>query len=298
MRPRLKTYADLPGDGGARVLEQVLEQRKRITAALAGVRRVVALGSGKGGVGKSTLTACLAIGLRRAGRRVCVLDADLNGPCMARVLGCVGARALPGEGGLLVPKTAHGIGVLSFGSFLGETEPLEFSSVAAGDSFTWRATKEFTTLAEILEKTDWGEQDILLVDLPPGAERFVQYGEFFGPDASLVMITTPSVLAQEVVQRSLRALEKSGGRMIGYIENMSGYFCADCGAVKPLFKTSPDLRPKAPCLGTVPFDPQLADVELMQRANAGEQPLFTEAIFPIIRELERRLETGDEVSVC
>jgi len=254
----VKGYHDIVGDGGSRVLEQVAEQRTRITDGLAGVRHLVAIGSGKGGVGKSTLTLHLAGALRAKGLRVAVFDADFNGPSLARMSGVQQAMFVPGSDKVTLPRSSNGIGVFSMGSLIPESEALEFESAARGESHTWRATREFALLGEILGSFDWGTLDLLLFDLPPGAERTVQYADFLGPRSFFVLVTIPSEVARGVVARSVAALAKGHHRMLGYVENMSGYYCRDCDAVKPLF-ISPEVSSlEIPCLGTVPFDPELA----------------------------------------
>jgi ATP-binding protein involved in chromosome partitioning len=289
----VKGYHDIVGDGGSRVLEQVAEQRTRITDGLAGVRHLVAVGSGKGGVGKSTLTLHLAGALRARGLRIAILDADFNGPSQARMAGVqaalfvppplpTGSGAASGSQRVALPRTRNGIGVFSMGSLVPESESLEFESAAHGESHTWRATREFALLGEILGSFEWGALDLLMFDLPPGAERTVQYADFLGPfdraqggpRVSFLLVTIPSEVSRGVVARSVAALSKGPNRVLGYVENMSGYYCRDCNAIKPLF-ASPDPfdsaqgkpfdaaqgRPSGlgiPCLGTVPFDPELA----------------------------------------
>jgi ATP-binding protein involved in chromosome partitioning len=260
----MKGYYDIAGDGGSRVLEQVAEQRARITDGLAGVRHLVAVGSGKGGVGKSTLTLHLAGALRARGLRIAILDADFNGPSQARMAGVQGALFVPGSHKVALPRTTNGIGVFSMGSMIPESEAVEFESAAQGESQTWRATKEFAVLGEILRSFEWGELDLLMFDLPPGAERTVQYADFLGPRTSFVLVTIPSEVSRGVVARSIAALSKGSHRVLGYVENMSGYYCHDCNAVKPLFSSSETPSLGIPCLGTVPFDPELA-----RRCDAG-----------------------------
>jgi len=261
----VKTYHDISGDGGSRVLEQVAEQRARIADGLAGVRHLVAIGSGKGGVGKSTLTVQLAGALRASGLRVAILDADFNGPSQARMAGVERAVFVPGSHRVALPRTATGVGVFSMGSVVPESEALEFESVARGESQTWRATREFALLGEVLGAFEWGTLDLLLVDLPPGADRTVQYADYFGERASFLLVTIPSQVSRGVVARSIAALDKCPNRLLGYIENMSGYYCRDCNAIKPLFESvrldsaeGRAARLDIPCLGTVPFDPELA----------------------------------------
>jgi ATP-binding protein involved in chromosome partitioning len=274
----MKSYHDIAGDGGSGVLEQVADHRARIADALSGVRHLVAVGSGKGGVGKSTLTLHLADALRARGLRIAILDADFNGPTQARMAGVQRATFGFGEtrGGTKValPRTRTGVGVFSMGSLIGEADALDFESVARGESQTWRATREFALLGQILESFDWGRLDLLMFDLPPGAERTVQYADFLGAidqardttRTAFLLVTIPSEVARGVVARSVAALSKGAHRVLGYVENMSGYYCRDCDAIKPLF-ASPDASTSAawprpgldiPYLGAVPFDPELA----------------------------------------
>jgi len=267
----MKTYHDIQGDGGSDVLGQVQAQARQIGQALAGVRRLVAIGSGKGGVGKSTVTMALAHSLSRQGRRgkrVTILDADLNGPSQARLAGLEGRPWVPGERGLVPPRRPDGIAVVSVGSLLPDAAPLAFETVSSGEQQTWRATREMALFAQILASTDWGELDVLLLDLPPGTERTVQFAQTLAGVGrlGLVMVTIPSAVARGVVARTLSALAEldqteAGPRVLGYVENMAGYYCHACGAVRPLF---PEASPgeavplDAPCLGRIPFDPELA----------------------------------------
>jgi len=262
----MKRYHDIVGDGGSGILEQVAEQRARIADGLAGVRHLVAVGSGKGGVGKSTLTLHLAGALGARGLRIAILDADFNGPSQARMAGVQGALFVPGRHKVALPRTRDGIAVFSMGSVIPESESLEFESAAQGESHTWRAIREFALLGEILGSFEWGALDLLMFDLPPGAERTVQYADFLGafdsaqggPRVSFLLVTIPSEVARGVVSRSVAALSKGSNRLLGYVENMSGYYCRDCDAIKPLFTSSEIPRLGIPCLGSVPFDPELA----------------------------------------
>ncbi len=294
----VKGYADLAGDGGSDVLGQVLAQRRAIAAALAGVERVVAVGSGKGGVGKSTLTLALARAHAARGARVAILDADFNGPTQAHMAGLGGAPWVPGEGGrLALPRRAlpggGSLGVVSLGSLLGAAQELAFDTVSHGEQHTWRATREFAMLGQLLAAVDWGELDLLLCDLPPGAERSVQFAQFFAAAAgegrvAFVMVTIPSDLSRGVVARSLTALAAAGAPAAGWIENMDGYLCPGCGELRPLFPEA--ATPLAgPCLGRVPFDPRLAAL-----CDGGWRP-GDEAGLPslaAVAEVARRLDAA------
>ena len=254
----MKTYHDITGDGGSDVIGQVVAKRSKIAASLSQVRHMIAVGSGKGGVGKSTLTMQLAEALRASGARVAILDADLNGPTQARLGGVRGAPVVPGVHGLIPPRTASGIAVVSMGALVPESEAVDFDSVSSGDSYVWRATREFAAFGDLLAGVTWGALDFLLVDLPPGAERTFQYAEFLGEAASFVLVTIPSDVSRGVVSRAIAAMRKTPNRILGYVENMSGYYCEGCDAVRSLFTGTATVDLDLPRLGAVPFDPELA----------------------------------------
>jgi ATP-binding protein involved in chromosome partitioning len=286
----VKGYHDIVGDGGSDVAGQVVAKRNKIAASLAGVRHTVAIGSGKGGVGKSTLTMQLASALRVTGASVAVLDADLNGPSQARLAGLSATTLVPGPGGLVMPRTKSGVGVVSMGLVVPESKALDFESVADHDSYFWRATREFSLLGDLLAGVAWGSLDFLLVDLPPGAERTVQYAEFLGPGARLVLVTVPSDVSRGVVSRSIAALAKAPNRVLGCVENMKGYACSGCGTVRPLFPESGSVDLGIPLLGSVPFDPALAAA-----CDRGELPEASSPAWKAIRALAETIRHSLEV---
>jgi ATP-binding protein involved in chromosome partitioning len=287
----MKSYEEIVGDGGSRVVEQVVAQREKIARNLSGVRFVVAVGSGKGGVGKSTMTMRLGAALQRSGQSTAILDADINGPTQARLAGLQGVPLVPGSDGLALPRTADGLGVISLGGTVPESASVDFESLAQGDSHVWRATQEFNVLGGLLATVEWGELEFLLLDLPPGAERTFQYAEYLGPTASFVLVTIPSDLSRGVVARSVAALEPTPNRLLGYVENMKGYYCAGCGEVKPLFPESDEVDLGIPSLGSVPFDPELArGSDRGEPLPKGMRSEPDEALNEIAATLRRSLE--------
>src|SRR5262249_61199359 len=144
------------------------------------------------------------------------------------------------------------------GALVPESEAVDFDSVASGDSYVWRAIREFSAFGDLLAGVHWGALDFLLVDLPPGAERTFQYAEFLGEAAAFVLVTIPSDVSRGVVSRAIAAMRKTPNRILGYIENMAGYYCESCDDVRPLFSDSATIALDVPCLGAVPFDPELA----------------------------------------
>jgi ATP-binding protein involved in chromosome partitioning len=254
----MKTYHEIEGDGGSRVIEQVTDLHARIAERLSGVRHRLAVGSGKGGVGKSTLTLQLAAAMAARGWQVGILDADMNGPSQARLAGLMGQSPLPGATGAVLPRTRNGIRVLSLGSLIAEPQTLDFDNVAPNESHTWRATRERSLLLDLVAGVEWGALDVLLLDLPPGAERTLQYAEFLGAATAFLLVTLPSDLSRGVVARSVRALEGTPNRVLGYVENMAGYACEGCDTVRPLFPETDTVELSVPRLGRVPFSPALA----------------------------------------
>jgi ATP-binding protein involved in chromosome partitioning len=295
----MRTYSQIAGDGGSAVAEQIAELEASIARRMASIRHVVAIGSGKGGVGKSTLTRHLAAVLAKGGQRVGILDADLNGPSQALLGGVRDLPPMPGEEGLLVPRSRDGVQILSVGSVLGEGAALEWPSVAPGSSHVWRATREFANLAELLAAVHWGDLDLLLVDLPPGPERTAQFAQFLGADTAVILVSIPSALARGVVARSLAALRPLPNRLLGFVENMSGYACAGCSTVRPLFpEDSGAADVGLTCLGRIPFDPELAQlcdrgvpITELDAAGAAVRPVlaaYQAVAGAVLKRLEER----------
>lgn len=261
----------------------MLSQRAKIKERLGDIEHLLAVGSGKGGVGKSTVAMQLANTYAGQGKRVAVLDCDINGPCQARLGGISDSVLVPTDEGLALPTTDTGVKVLSFAQLFNKNVAVDFESAAKGDSHHWRATKEFSVLAELLTTVIWGELDFLIIDLPPGAERTFQFAEFFGPSLSLVLVTIPNDISREIVNRSIKALQKAPNPILGLIENMAGYYCSDCDEVKPLFPDNKEVVLDLPVLGRIPFDPSHPNL------NEIADKIYTELCSGEIR---------DEVSMC
>jgi ATP-binding protein involved in chromosome partitioning len=148
-------------------------------------------------------------------------------------------------------------------------------------------------LGQLLAGVRWGELDALLLDLPPGAERTLQVAQLLGPRAAFVLVTVPSAVAREVVARSLDALvggdtgAAPAGRVVGYVENMAGYWCRECGAVRPLFPAAEaplHASFSVPLLGSIPFDPALAAA-----GDGGSAPPFDSPAGDALRAAAQRL---------
>ena len=180
--------------------------------ALAQVKNVICIGSGKGGVGKSTLTVNLAAALAAEGKRVGVLDADVWGYSIPRMLGLGAERPPVSAERKIIPLQAHGLKVMSIGFFVKEDEAV-----------VWRGPMLHKALTQFLEDVAWGELDYLLVDLPPGTGDVSMTLAQLLPQAKFVIVTTPQATAQKVARRSAEMANKVRLEISGVIENMSGF---------------------------------------------------------------------------
>lgn len=259
-----RTYTEITGDGGSNVLEQVVAQLESLEDRMRNVKRVIALMSGKGGVGKSTLTANLAAAIADRGWRVGALDADLEASTLAKMLGASGQDLGLRHDGVEPAVGIAGVKVMSMDLFLDSDETAltwQHLEGLAEDSFVWRGVMETTTLREFLADTIWGELDFLLVDLPPDTQHFSTITRWI-PTATGLTVTIPSAVSHLVVKKSINAVKAAGGRLIGLIENMSGYVCPECSTLSPLFDADPRSEHEAeslglPFLGSIPFDPRM-----------------------------------------
>jgi ATP-binding protein involved in chromosome partitioning len=252
------------------VLGQVLAQRERVAARLSPIKRLVAVMSGKGGVGKSALTANLAAALAMQGCTVGVLDADLNGATAAAMLGARGQKLEITPGAVRPAIGVCDIRVMSMDLFLPDDDtPVRWQHPGglAADAFVWRGSMEANALREFLSDTDWGELDYLLLDLPPGADRFDAVVRLAPPltDPAIggaLVVTIPSRVSQLVVRRAIAAAREAGAHLIGLVENMAGYVGEDGKVTRELFPNGRGATFAAaldvPHLGSIPFDPRLA----------------------------------------
>jgi ATP-binding protein involved in chromosome partitioning len=191
--------------------------------ALAQVSNVICIGSGKGGVGKSSLTTNLAAALVAEGKTVGVLDADVWGYSIPRMLGLGGERPKVSGERKILPLEAHGIKVMSIGFFIAEDEAV-----------VWRGPMLHKALTQFLEDVAWGQLDFLLIDLPPGTGDVSMTLAQLLPQAKFVIVTTPQAAAQKVARRSAEMADKVKLEIAGVIENMSGFSTPD-GARYPIF---------------------------------------------------------------
>ena len=258
----MKTYSDLPSDAGSNIIEQVTAQANRIQKRLASVKYTVAIMSGKGGVGKSSLTTNLATALTLKGNAVGVVDADINGPTLAKMMGVRNATLGYIPTGVKPAVTMLGTKLISMDLLLAEDDaPVLWHAHSQKDAFTWRSTMEVGALREFIADTEWGDLDYLLLDLPPGTDRLPNVAELIPDLGGVVVVTIPSEVSQLIVKKSMTmARDILKLPIIGVVENMAFYVCQHCGEEDPLFSTeeTPDKAFQQSLLGNIPFDPKLA----------------------------------------
>jgi ATP-binding protein involved in chromosome partitioning len=253
-----RTYREVTGDDRSQLGAQVAAQRRRVEERLRGVARVVAIMSGKGGVGKSYVTAALAGGLaRRLGGGVGVLDADLASPTTGRLLDAQGPLRVD-EDGVHPARGRDGVVVCSMDLLLDDGAPLAWREPSS-ERFVWRGTLEAGALREFLSDVVWGELDVLLVDLPPGTDRLDDLTELVPALAGAIAVTIPSEESRRSVERAMRRASEAGVCLLGVIENMSGYACTCCGAIGALHEGNAGARLAeafgVPLLHRLPFLP-------------------------------------------
>ena len=197
---------------------------QRNLTPLSGVKNIVAVASGKGGVGKSTVAVNLALAWAAAGARVGILDADIYGPSQPLMLGLQGQRPGSRDGKRIIPLEAHGIKAMSIG-FL----------VDAEQAVVWRGPMVTQALTQLLGDTEWGELDYLVIDMPPGTGDIQLTLAQRVPVAGAVIVTTPQDIALADARKGLAMFEKVLVPVLGIVENMSQHVCSNCGHVEHVF---------------------------------------------------------------
>jgi len=288
---KIRTYKDVTHGTGSGLLEQVVDQQHRLAERLALVRSVVAVASGKGGVGKSAITANLAAALAGRGLAVGAVDADLNGPSLARMLGVSGGRLADRASGVEPAESPSGVRVMSM-EFLQQEEdaPLRWREPEMG-RFIWQSTLETGVLREFLGDVEWGELDVLLVDVPPGTDKIARLLELVPELDQMLMVTTPSETSRFVVSKSVRMAREAAVGTVALVSNMVGHTCPKCGHVSELFTGDGAKRLEeesgVPVWAEIPFDPRFGAA-----ADSGTPLVITDPDAPSCRAI---LELADRV---
>ena len=220
-----------------------------------GIKHSIAIASGKGGVGKSTVSVNLAVALAEQGVRTGLLDADIYGPSIPTL---TGIHQMPGgNGGKILPLRAHGLSLMSLGFLAPEGVPT-----------VWRGPMVAGAVRQLLEDVAWGPLDYLLIDLPPGTGDAQLTLAQSLPLAGAVIVMTPQDVAMQIASKALAMLQQLKVPILGILENMSQFVCPHCGTVSAIFKQGggrqASERLGVPFLGEIPLDPQVC-----QTSDAG-----------------------------
>ncbi len=259
-------------------LSDVTDIRIAMTSETVG-RRLIAVGSGKGGVGKSTLAANLAVALARMGRKVGLIDADIYGPSQPRLMDTEGARPTAKDQQLEPVPTRFGVPMLSMGHL-----------VKPGQAIAWRGPMAGNALGQLID-ADWGQCDLLIVDLPPGTGDVQLSMIQKHKPAGAIIVSTPQDLALIDAARAIDLFNQSTVPIIGLIENMAGYQCPSCGEISDPFGNggaeAAAARMGHAFLGRVPLD-----IAIRTASDAGEPPAAGEGpIATSFNAIARRLMT-------
>lgn len=253
------------------------QQQQQIS--LPGVKNVVAVASGKGGVGKSTIAANLALALSKEGAKAGLLDADVYGPSLPILLG---VREMPQvtEDKKLIPVDRYGIKLMSLG-FL----------VDADQAVIWRGPMVHSLVQQFLRDVDWGELDYLIVDLPPGTGDAQLTLTQSIPLAGAVVVTTPQAMASSIAGKVVSLFRKMNVHVLGAIENMGYFICDGCGKEHEIFDRGGGERMakhlKIPFLGTIPLDPRMRSADDAGMPVVESQP--DSKVAQVFREIAGKL---------
>lgn len=266
------------------------EEQRKIKVRTSKIRHKIAVISGKGGVGKSTVTVNLAMAFAMHGyaHSVGILDADITGPCVPKIIGLHGQRVQAGPAGIFPAMGPLGIKVLSMDFLLPSDEV----------PVIWRGPLKMKAISQFLSDIVWGELDFLFIDLPPGTgDEPLSIMQLLPEMDGVVIVTIPSEVSQIVVKKAVTFSRKLNIPVIGIVENMSGFVCPKCGAEINIFKAgggkkiAKDLM--IPFLGGIPIDPEICEASdkgvpfIVEHMNSPA----TKAFMKIVKKIEAFLKT-------
>jgi len=243
-----------------------------------GVKNIVAVASGKGGVGKSTTAVNLALALAAEGARVGVLDADIYGPSQPTMLGISG-RPESKDGKTIEPLEGYGLQAMSIGFLIDVDTPM-----------VWRGPMVTQALEQLLKDTNWRDLDYLIVDMPPGTGDIQLTLSQKVPVTGAVIVTTPQDIALLDARKGLKMFEKVGVPIVGIVENMSIHVCSNCGHAEPIFGSGGAQKMcseyDVPFLGSLPLD-----IRIREQADSGRPTVIADPdgkVAQIYKDIARR----------
>ena len=271
--------------------KQISEQRQILKIRMGKIKHKIAIISGKGGVGKSTVTVNLAAAFALIGKKVGVLDADIHGPSIPRLLGLTGQQVKVGPPGAFPVIGPLGMKVISIDFFLPEEKLPTI----------WRGPLKMTAIRQFLTDVVWGEIDILFIDLPPGTgDEPLSIAQLLPEMDGVVIVTMPSELSKAVVQKAITFAQRLSMPIVGIVENMSGFVCPHCGNKVDIFQSGGGEKmaqeTNVQFLGSIPIDPQVsADSDkgspfVIEHQNSAASKAFAQ----IVKKVESYLDSREK----
>ncbi len=229
--------------------QRFLEQQQQLKARMSKIKHKIAVISGKGGVGKSTVTVNLAVAFAKTGHRVGILDADIHGPSVPKLLGLTGQQVKTGPPGAFPVLGPLGMKVMSIDFFMPESIPT-----------IWRGPLKMGAIRQFLQEIVWGDLDILFIDLPPGTgDEPLTIAQQLPELDGVIVVTMPSELSSSIVKKAITFALRLNLPIIGVVENMSGFICPHCGVKTEIFQSGGGERiaeeSGVAFLGSIPIDP-------------------------------------------
>jgi len=235
-------------------MEKKMYDESKITNSLDKIKHKIVVLSGKGGVGKSTVSANLALSLAEKGYEVGLLDSDIHGPSIPKMLGLEDKKPEPSEAGITPVIALPKLKVMSMGFLIHDKDA----------PVIWRGPMKMGAIKQLLGDVNWGYLDYLIIDLPPGTgDEPLSIAQLIPDNDGAVIVTTPQDIALLSVRKSINFVKKMNMPVIGIVENMSGFKCPHCNKDIDLFKTGGGLKASkdfnVPFLGKIPIDPQIVE---------------------------------------
>jgi ATP-binding protein involved in chromosome partitioning len=270
---------------------QMLEQQELLRYRMKQIKHKIAVISGKGGVGKSTITVNLAAAFAMYGKQVGILDADLHGPSVPRLLGLTGQQVKIGPPGAFPVKGPLGMKVISIDFFLSEERTPTI----------WRGPLKMMAIRQLLSDIVWGELDVLFIDLPPGTgDEPLSIAQLLPDIDGVIIVTMPSELSRAVVNKAITFARRLALPIIGIVENMSGFACPKCGEKIDIFQSGGGKKMSEETgvsfLGSIPLDPKVSmdsDKGALFIVEHAESPV-AKAFIKIVKKVEAYLEKERE----
>jgi ATP-binding protein involved in chromosome partitioning len=263
--------------------KQMEAEQAQIRQRMAKIKHKILVLSGKGGVGKSTVAVNLAVSLALAGKATGLLDIDIHGPSVPKILNLESRAVAPGRDGMVPVQMGENLKVMSIGFLLPPGD----------DAVIWRGPRKYHAIKQFLKDVEWGDLDFLIVDSPPGTgDEPLAIAQLLDNADGAVVVTTPQDVALSDVRRGITFCRNLNLPVLGVIENMSGFVCPKCGERTDIFRSGGGEKMaremNVPFLGRIPIDPQIVEAcdsgqpYIQQFADSATAKCFAQSILPVM----------------